>query len=77
MSVGPGVKTPGNDNADQYDVLHMETTKGKVLKIVASRSNHSAQQFVSEKIQIFQYLAVVVKNLQVNYDKLMLSLIMR
>ena len=41
MSVGPGVKTPGNDNADQYDVLHTETTKGKVLKIVASRSNHS------------------------------------
>ena len=27
VSVGPGVKTPGNDNADQYDVLHMETTK--------------------------------------------------
>ena len=56
MSVGPGVKTLGNDNADQYDVLHTETTKGKVLKIVASRSNHSvigkyAQPFISEKIQ--------------------------
>jgi len=71
VSVDPGVKTPGDDNADQYDVLYVGTTKGKVFKIVSSHSvfGKYPKPVISEEIQVFPY-HVAVKNLQVVNDKL-------
>ena len=71
VSVDPGVKTPGDDNADQYDVIYVGTTKGKVFKIVSSHSvfGKYPKPVISEEIQVFPY-HVAVKNLQVVNDKL-------
>merc|ERR1712156_1184350 len=71
ISVDPGVKTPGDDNADQYDVLYVGTTKGKVFKVISSHSvfGKYPRPVIAEEIQVFPY-HVPVKNLQVVNDKL-------
>ena len=71
ISVDSGVQTPGDDNADQYDVLYVGTTKGKVFKVISSHSvfGKYPRPVIAEEIQVFPY-HVPVKNLQVVNDKL-------
>ena len=71
IAVDPNVRTPGDDNADFYDVIYVGTTKGKVLKIISSRSVFGSviKPVVSEEIQVFTY-HVPVTNLRVIKDRL-------
>lgn len=72
IAVDEGVKTPGDVNADEYDVLYVGTTKGKVLKVISARSaiTKASKAVVAEEIQVFPY-HVSVTNLQVvNHEKL-------
>ena len=71
ITVDPNVRTPGDDNADTYDVIYVGTTKGKVLKIISSRSvfGSAVKPVVAEEIQVFTY-HVPVKNLQVSNGQL-------
>ena len=71
IAVDAGVKTPGDDNADQYDVLYVGTTKGRVLKVVSSHSKFGGHRkpVIAEEIQVFPY-HVAVNNIQVINDKL-------
>ena len=71
IAVDPGVKTPGDDNADQYDVLYVGTTKGKVLKVISSHSKFGKHRkpVIAEEIQVFPY-HIAVNNIQVINDKL-------
>ena len=71
LTVDSGVGTPGDDNADQYDVLYVGTTKGKVLKIISTHSvfGKHRKPVIAEEIQVFPY-HVPVQNLQVVNDKL-------
>jgi len=72
IAVDPGVKTPGDDNADQYDVLYVGTTKGKVLKVISAKTKfgqHNRKPIIAEEIQVFPF-HVAVNNIQVINDKL-------
>lgn len=72
IAVDPNVRTPGDDNAEFYDVIYVGTTKGKVLKIISSRSVFGSgviKPVVSEEIQVFTY-HVPVTNLNVIKDRL-------
>jgi semaphorin 6 len=71
VAVDPGVKTPGDDSADQYDVIYVGTTKGKVLKIISTHSifGEYTKPVIAEEIQVYPY-HVAVNNLQVINDRL-------
>ena len=71
VAVDPGVKTPGDDSADQYDVIYVGTTKGKVLKVISTHSifGQHSKPVIAEEIQVYPY-HVAVNNLQVINDKL-------
>lgn len=71
IAVDAGVPTPGDDNADSYDVLFVGTTKGKVLKIISAKSmfGNQVKPVIAEEIQVFPY-HVPVNNLEVVQDRL-------
>lgn len=71
IAVDPSVATPGDDSADEYDVIYVGTTRGKVLKIVSTHSvfGKHPKPVIAEEIQVFPY-HVAVNNLQVINEKL-------
>jgi len=71
ITVDEAVSTPGDDNADFYDVLYVGTTKGKVLKVISTHSvfGKHRKPVIAEEIQVFPY-HVPVNNLQVVNQKL-------
>jgi len=71
IAVDPNVRTPGDDNSEFYDVIYVGTTKGKVLKVISSRSvfGSTIKPIISEEIQVCTY-HVPVTNLQVVKNRL-------